>query len=116
VCALFTVFSSTDFSLWGFAPATWADQAKINRKAHGLKLTLPASGKGRIEDRKTRTLEQHKSAPPLSSKSLNGWGTRHPPGPRDSKKYITCGDCRRVYFQPACRNSQSSRQKFGGKL
>ena len=55
---------ATDFSLWGFAPATWATQAKINRKAHGLKFTLQASGKGRIEDQKTRTLEQHKGAAP----------------------------------------------------
>jgi hypothetical protein len=58
------VFSSTDFSLWGFVPATWAAQAKINRKAHGLKFTLPASWKWRIEDQKTCTLEHHKDAPP----------------------------------------------------
>ena len=70
--------SSTDFSLWGFVPATWAAQPKINRKAHGLKLMLPASWKWKIVDQKTRTLERHKSAPPVSSKPLKGLTTRPP--------------------------------------
>jgi len=36
---------------------------------------LPASGKGKIEDQKTRTLQQRKGAPPGSSKPLKGSAT-----------------------------------------
>jgi hypothetical protein len=45
-------------------------------ETHKLKSMLPASGKGKIEDRKTRTLEHHKDAPPVRSKSFKGWATR----------------------------------------
>jgi len=36
----------------------------MNPKTHRLKSVPPASGKGRIEDQKTRTLEHHKDATP----------------------------------------------------
>src|SRR5258708_20769530 len=59
-----------------------------------------------------RALRMTASGAPQNPKQRLG----QPPGPRDFKKYITCGGCPRVYFQPTCRNSRSSRQKFGGKL
>ena len=48
-------------------------------ETHMLKFVLSASGKGRIEDRKTRTLEHHKGAPPVSSQPLKIWAARQPP-------------------------------------
>ncbi len=66
-----------------FAPATWVAHAKINRKTYGPKSVLPASGKGRIEGQKTRTLE-HTSRATRSSKTLKGWAPASLPAVTES--------------------------------
>ena len=55
-----------------FRSTTRRAQPRINRKTHIPKSALPAGGEGRIENQKTRTLERHKGAPPVRSRSLKG--------------------------------------------
>jgi hypothetical protein len=55
---------------WHRLQSVWFRSSQMGRtsqdqsETHRLKSMLPASGKGRIEDQKTRTLERHKSAAP----------------------------------------------------
>ena len=58
----------------GFRSSQVGRTSQDQSETHRLKSMLPASGKGRIEDRKTRTLAHRKGEPPVSSKTAQRLG------------------------------------------